>query len=116
MLKDARYTAPTLSHTPIYTGQIDTLRPFQDKIVKLVDDVEFVVYNITLPQHILFPGFVKLAVYENNSNTFVSVSGQGIGNWAGFNTFLGPLLFKRILNRFLVPIVQERLKVALMDR
>lgn len=112
MLKDGRCTAPTLSTVPIYTGKIENLLPFQDKIVKVVNEAEFEVYNITLPQHILFPGFVKLAVYENNSNTLVSVSGQGIGNWAELNTLLGPLLFKRIIKRYLIPTVQEHFNFA----
>jgi hypothetical protein len=109
MLKDAACSAPTLSHTAIYTGKTEALLPFQDKIVRLVNDTEFVIYNVTLPEHILFPGFVKLAVCENDTNTFVAVSGEGIGNWARFNTFLGPPLFRRILTKRLIPAVQKSL-------
>ncbi|MBI4851656.1 MAG: hypothetical protein HY819_07665 [Acidobacteria bacterium] len=106
MMKDGRCSAPTFSSMPIYTGKVEILRPFQDKIVRLVSDSEFVIYNITLPQHILFPGFVKLAVVEENSATLISISGQGIGNWAKLNTLLGPLIFKRIINRYLIPSFQ----------
>ena len=112
MLKNGKCTAPSLSDMPIYTGMIDTLRPFKDKIVKLVNDKELEVYNVTLPEHVLFPGFVKLNVYEKVGKTFVGVLGEGIGNWGRVNTFFGPLIFKRILNRDLVPIVQENIKAT----
>lgn len=115
MLKDGACSAPTLSHMPIYTGKIETLLPLQDKIVKLVNDAEFVIYNVTLPEHVLFPGFVKLAVYEKNEKTFVAFWGEGIGNWGRLNTFLGPLIFKRIVKRYLIPKVQEELRLSILQ-
>src|SRR5690606_2696763 len=64
MLKDGRCRAPTFSQKPIYTGKAETLFPFNDMLVKYVDDAERSIYNITLPKHIFFPGYVKLVVVE----------------------------------------------------
>jgi hypothetical protein len=112
MLKSSKCSAPTLSEEPIHTGKIELLLPFQDKILRLVDESSFTIYNITLPEHVLFPGFVKLSVSEKNSKTFVFVLGEGIGNWANLNAFFGPLIFKRILNRNLVPFVRSQTGLA----
>jgi hypothetical protein len=112
MIKDGACSAPTLSRARIYTGKIEILIPFDDMIVKLVDDAEFTVYNVTLPMHILFPGVIKLVVHESNAKTFVAVSGRGIGNWAEPNTVGGPVLFETILERYLVPRVKERITVG----
>lgn len=113
MLKSSKCSAPTLSEEPIHTGKIETLLPFQDKVLRLVDESSFTIYNVTLPEHVLFPGFVKLSVSAKNSKTFVFVSGEGIGNWANLNAFFGPLIFKRILNRNLVPIVRSKTGLAI---
>ena len=107
MLADGACTAPTTSRNPIHTGKIETLLPVSDMIVKLVADHEWAVYNVTLPKHVFFPGYVRLGVEERGETTVVAVSGSGIGNWEGPNMALGPTLFRQILNRYLVPRVQR---------
>ncbi len=109
MCKDGRCSAPTLSHEAIYTGKIEHLLPIDDMIVKYVDQSEHAVYNITLPKHIFFPGYVKLVVTEAQGATFVDVSGKGVGNWMWPNVEGGPLLFEAILKEYLVPKVRARL-------
>lgn len=110
MLKDGRCSAPTYSQSPIYTGKIETLLPLDDLIVKFVDQQERSVYNITLPKHIFFPGFVKLKVVEKDTTTVVEVSGKGKGNWMVPNVAAGPLLFETILKEYLVPRVNQQLR------
>ena len=109
MLKDGRCSAPTFSEAPIYTGKVETLFPFDDLVVKFVDPQEHAVYNVTLPRHIFFPGYVKLVVDEGRTDTGVSVSGKGKGNWMWPNTRFGPVLFETILKEYLVPKIKRRI-------
>ena len=110
MCKDGRCSAPTYSQAAIYQGKIETLFPFNDLVVKLVNPQERSVYNVTLPKHIFFPGVVKLVVMETSAITAVAVSGQGKGNWMLPNTTFGPLLFKTILHKYLVPRVEQQIQ------
>lgn len=109
MCRDGRCSAPTFSEKPIYSGKIETLWPFDDQIVKLVDLEERTVYNVTVPKHILFPGYVKLTVVESRDKTSVAVSGRGEGNWKWANTTFGPVLFETILHQYLAHNVERRL-------
>ncbi len=108
MCKDGRCSAPTHSKAAIYTGKVETLFPFDDLVVKFVDPQERSIFNVTLPKHIFFPGYVKLVVIEGPTDTAVAVSGKGKGNWMWPNTRFGPLLFATILKEHLVPKVNRR--------
>lgn len=110
MCADGRCSAPTFSKAPIFTGKFETLLPIGDLIIKIVEPQERAVYNVTMPKHIFFPGYVKLAVVENATETAVAVSGRGKGNWKWLNTELGPVLFETFLDRYLVPKVERRLE------
>jgi hypothetical protein len=109
MLKDGACTAPTFSHLPIDTGKVETLWPFDDMVVKLVDRPRLSVYNVTLPKHMFFPGFVRLDVLEDTRKTSVAVSGKGTGNWRLPNTLFARDLFETILESHLVPRVERRI-------
>ena len=112
MCNDGRCSAPTFSRAPIYTGKSERLFPFDDLVGKLVNPADQTIYNVTLPEHIFFPGYVKLAVVETRAMTAVAVSGQGMGNWMWPNTRLGPRLFEAILKEHLAPRVQRQLRSA----
>lgn len=110
MLTDGRCSAPTFSRAPIFTRKVENLFPFGDLVVKLIDQQERTVYNVTLPRHIFFPGYVKLVVIEEKMMTAVAVSGKGTGNWMLPNTVIGPLLFKSILKEHLVPKIERKIQ------
>lgn len=97
--KNGAYSAPTYSHAPIATGTISVLWPLDDMVVRLLHHGRLIVYNVTLPKHILFPGYVKLAVEESANATVVAVSGRGTGNWAYANERGGRYLFRGLLDQ-----------------
>lgn len=97
MEQNGAFSAPAWSHKPITTGTVSILWPLNDMVVRLVDSARLLIYNVTLPKHILFPGFVKLAVEEAGNSTVVAVSGKGAGNWAYANENGGPVLFRTLL-------------------
>jgi hypothetical protein len=96
MKSNGFYTAPTDDRTAIFTGKVEELIT-GDFIVRLVDEIESAVWNVTLPTHILFPGYVKLQVTSSISGTDVSVFGAGKGNLASANMVVGRFLFRSLL-------------------
>ena len=97
MQRNGAFSAPAWSHRPIQTGTVSVLWPLDDMVVRLVDATRLLVYNVTLPKHILFPGYVKLAVEVVGDRTVVGVSGRGTGNWAYANERGGRILFRSLL-------------------
>jgi hypothetical protein len=91
------YSAPTLDSGPVFTGKVDSLLPLDDMIVRLVDDKRRTIFNVTLPHHVLFPGYVRLQVVGSGGSTFVEVTGMGKGNLKYVNMFIGPRLFHDLL-------------------
>lgn len=104
------YTAPTLDNSSIETGKVDRLYPTHDFIVRLVSEEEKTIWNVTLPHHILFPGFVRIQVVNMGHDTGVVVTGVGRGNLAQLNeTVLGPLMFTALpqLGKMMFSLEQE---------
>lgn len=101
MLQHGRYSAPcwpNLGDRKIWTGKIDSLYPLNDSIVRLVDESTMRIINVTLPNHILFPGCVVVQVNTRHKNCFVDVTGFGVGNFGPLNRLGGPILFEEIIS------------------
>jgi hypothetical protein len=112
MLQDGRASAPTSSSAPVHSHKVDVLWPMHDMIVRFVDQASRTIYNVTLPRHVFFPGFVKLVVRERAAQTFVVVTGKGTGSLRTANGVLAPTLFTTLLERYLAPRVERRLKAV----
>lgn len=102
LLENGKYSAPcwpSLSPRKVYTGKVDFLEPLNDPIVRLVDPVGMRIINVTLPKHILFPGWVEVQVNARAGATWIDVSGYGRGNFASANQALGPLIFHYLISK-----------------
>ena len=100
MLTDGTFSAPAMTHTPVYTGKIEELLPPGNPVIRLVDSARMIIYNVTLPQHVFFPGLIQDEVKGEADGVYVVVSGKGKGNLAWFNERFGRALFTGILERF----------------
>jgi len=101
LLENGDYSAPLLpwpGARMVYTGHVDSLVPICDPIVRLVDRSTRCIYNVSLPKHTFFPGFIRVAVKTRGQAVNVEVMGEGIGNWAGANLTVGPLMFKQVIS------------------
>jgi len=107
MLQYGRFSAPVFHDRPVATGNIDKLwapTPF-DTILRLVGDAQNrlkdedarTIWNVTLPNHTLFPGTIRVEVRDEQDGVYGTVLGEGIGNWALLNEQGGPLLFTALL-------------------
>lgn len=101
LLQHGGYSAPcwpSLGGRGVWTGKIDSLYPLNDSIVRLVDEPTMHIINVTLPNHILFPGYVVVQVTTRQNFSFVDVTGFGVGNFGPLNRLGGPILFEEIIS------------------
>jgi hypothetical protein len=91
----SRYPAPGLDGSYVRNQEIRELPAF-GKTQFLVDRNNFKIRNVTLPGHLLHPGYVERQVITNGTRVFIRTHGVGTGRFGFLNTAAASVLWTSV--------------------
>ena len=77
-----------------YDSKFDDFGP----VLHTVSEDGFVVRNITLPGHRLYPGYVERRVFIRDNNVFIRTIGEGTGPMGAINAALAVPMWNGLVN------------------
>ncbi len=109
MISQVRFVAPSLDETPVINCKVNPLLPALDLVRTHVDAANATIVNYTLEQHIFYPGKITRKVIQDGGTIVVTTEGEGFGQYAAFNKFVGGKLLFPAIDDELADAVHKKL-------